>query len=325
MALYTPGVKRISASDTTYTGTVRITGGPNITVGTDASGVSISGASPGAGGGGVNIAASNTTYTSGTVIITAGGGAITVQSNTNQRVDLSVPATSSLSASANITLSTNGSTILFSGPRPAPLIYDWANFQQADAVIMTHVASISKTPFYWSEEVPGGITLNSVALKLSNVATATLQSFTIHFGVYTFVNSTSMALLGSISETFVLSTASSASWSGPRMYVMTAAGTHTALSSLSAGDYGFGLMFSAGATGSMHYSLFGAGSTGGPLGRVVPGVNQASTGTSQGAQALIGRGSSTVNALPAGVVASEIINQGSGASAQLRPWIYIRS
>ena len=45
-------VKAISASNATFSGTVRVTGGPNITVGTDAQGISISGANPGAGGGG---------------------------------------------------------------------------------------------------------------------------------------------------------------------------------------------------------------------------------------------------------------------------------
>jgi hypothetical protein len=93
MPLTNPGVVQISASDATYTGTVRITGGPNVTVGTDASGVTISGADPsGPGGAGVNIAASNTTYTSGTITITGVGGGVTVSSNTGQRVDISVAA-----------------------------------------------------------------------------------------------------------------------------------------------------------------------------------------------------------------------------------------
>jgi hypothetical protein len=44
MPLRAPGVVRISASNTLFGGTVRITGGNNITVGSDASGVTISGA-----------------------------------------------------------------------------------------------------------------------------------------------------------------------------------------------------------------------------------------------------------------------------------------
>jgi hypothetical protein len=72
-------------------------------------------------------------------------------------------------------------------------------------------------------------------------------------------------------------------------------------------------------------SLMGANSAGGPLGLIYPGTNQLSTGTSQGVQAMYGRGSTTVNAMPANVVASELVNQGQGASMQLHPWIYIRS
>jgi hypothetical protein len=194
-----------------------------------------------------------------------------------------------------------------------------------DAIAMTTITGITKTPFYWSEEIPGLITAKSFVYKMNNISTATLQSFSVHLGVYTYVNSTSMALLGSVSESYNLSTASSASWSGARLYVISGIGTHATLSTLSAGDYGFGLMFSAGATGSINYALFGAGSASGPLGVLHPGANQASTGTSQGIQAMVGRGSTTVNAMPANVVASELLNIGSAGSTPLRPWIYIRS
>ena len=75
----------------------------------------------------------------------------------------------------------------------------------------------------------------------------------------------------------------------------------------------------------MNVSLMGAWTASGPLGMILPGTNSVSAGTSQGVQALWGRGSTTVNAMPANVVRSELINQGSGASVQLHPWIYIRS
>ena len=75
---------------------------------------------------------------------------------------------------------------------------------------------------------------------MTSIMTATLHSFSAHLGVYTLVNSTSAALLGSMSETYVLSTASSASWSGIRNYVMTGIGTHTALSNLSQASTGSG-------------------------------------------------------------------------------------
>jgi hypothetical protein len=75
----------------------------------------------------------------------------------------------------------------------------------------------------------------------------------------------------------------------------------------------------------MNASLMGAATASYPLGLIMPGTNSVSAGTSQGAMALWGRGSTTVNALPANVVRSELVNQGSGASAHLHPWIYIRS
>lgn len=69
----------------------------------------------GGAGGGVAAANSQTTYTSGTFSLREAGGAITIQSTTGQRFDFSVPATSSLVAGANITVSTDGSTISIIG------------------------------------------------------------------------------------------------------------------------------------------------------------------------------------------------------------------
>ena len=219
-------------------------------------------------------------------------------------------------------ISTNGSTISIGVP--GTLDGDWQNMPAGTGGLQTHIASISKTPFYWHEAIPR-ITANSLAFRVSFVTANTLASLSAHLGIYTFVNSTSMALLGSLSEAYVISSASSASFSGIRNLVMTGIGTHTALSTLGPGNYGFGMMFSAGASQSMNASLMGASTASGPLGMIFPGTNSASTATSQGVQGLWGRGSTTVNAMPANVVRSELVNQGSGASAQLHPWIYIRS
>lgn len=57
------------------------------------------------------VGASNTTYTSGTVSLVAGAGAITVGSDTGQRISFAVPATSSLVGVSGLSVSTNGSTI----------------------------------------------------------------------------------------------------------------------------------------------------------------------------------------------------------------------
>ena len=188
---------------------------------------------------------------------------------------------------------------------------------------MTHVSGISKTPFYWNDHIDGNITAKSLGIKVSLVTASAALSVSIHLGIYTFANSSSANLLGSVSETYVVSSGSSVSLSGIRNLVMTGIGTHGTLSSLSKGEYMFGMMLSASATNAMNFSLYGGGSIGAVLGNIRPGVNVLSTATSQGIMQMYGRGSTTVNAMPANVRASELVNQ--GASLPLRPWIYIGS
>lgn len=309
------------------TGTIGIAGGANITISQSSGTASTNLTIIGGGGGGVNIAASNTTFTSGTVVMSASGGAITINSAA-QSVGFSVPQTSSLSASANITISSNGSTISFSvAPANSFKLGAWQNMPLMDAGPLTYLTAISKTPFYWPEVLPGAVTLNSVGFLASVVTTGTLQSFSVHFGVYTYVNSTSVNLIQSVSETFLLSTATSASFSGQRLFVLTSPSTATGISNLTPGAYVFGSMISAGASASMNLSLYGGtnNSAVGALGVILPGANQASTGTSQGVLPIYGRGSTTVNAMPANVSAADLVNQGSGASAQLHPYMVIRS
>lgn len=299
MPLFGPDINAISVSNSLFSsGTVRVTGGPNVTVGSDASGASVSGAFPGI----IGASASNSVFTSGTFRIT-GGPHATVGSDASG---------ASISVDAN------------------PNLAGWRNFEQQDAIMLTHIAGISKTPFYFGEQLEGDLTLNQIGLKMSAVTANTLVSMTAHFGVYSKVNSSSASLLGSVSDTFNVSSGSSVSFSGIRNWVLTSPGTHTAISTLSAGDYVFGMMFSAGATASMNLSLFGAGGSAAvtasaPMGVVRPGANQLSTVSTQGFMPLAGRGITTVNALPANVVASEILNQGSGTSAMLRPWMHIRA
>jgi hypothetical protein len=68
------------------------------------------------GGGGLAVAASNTTFTSGTVVLSANGGAITISSGAQSAL-FSVPATSLLAGASGLTISTAGSTISV-GNRP---------------------------------------------------------------------------------------------------------------------------------------------------------------------------------------------------------------
>jgi hypothetical protein len=321
-----------TSGDTGYASQrLNLAGGANITLSGSTNGGSMTITVSGGAGGGFSAGMStegNTagnTGVTGTRLVIVGSGPVSLSQTTGAAggtLSILAPATSSLSATGLVSISTNGSTISIGVPGT---MADWQNFPQGQAALNTLIAGISKTPFYWHEYVPGRITANSLVYKMSMVTANTLASFTAHLGVYTFVNSTSMALLGSLSEEYVVSSATSASLSGIRHFLMTKIGTHTALSTLGPGNYGFGMMFSAGATQSMNASLMGAATASYPLGLIMPGTNSVSAGTSQGAMALWGRGSTTVNALPANVVRSELVNQGSGASAHLHPWIYIRS
>ena len=67
------------------------------------------------GTGGLAIVASNTTFTSGTVVLSAAGGAITI-SNGAQSALFSVPATSLLTGIGGMTISTAGNTVSISAP-----------------------------------------------------------------------------------------------------------------------------------------------------------------------------------------------------------------
>lgn len=85
----TAGVLQLVSS-----GTLTLAGGTNITLSQNGNAISIVGAAGGAETQTAisGVAASNTTYTSGTITITGVGGGITVSSNTGQRIDLSVAA-----------------------------------------------------------------------------------------------------------------------------------------------------------------------------------------------------------------------------------------
>ena len=102
-----------SANTTKFAGTGTSFGGTNLsgsmTLNSNGLTLSMSAANPGAGGG-INIAASNTTFTSGTVVMSASGGAITINSGA-QSVGFSVPATSSLVGVNGISIASAGSTI----------------------------------------------------------------------------------------------------------------------------------------------------------------------------------------------------------------------
>jgi len=93
-------------------------GSGNITLGL--TGSTVTGSAPSGGGGGIAMSASNSSWSTGTVDLVAAGGALTINYSTTtgslQSINVSVPATSSLSASGIVSISTNGSTISVGAP-----------------------------------------------------------------------------------------------------------------------------------------------------------------------------------------------------------------
>lgn len=91
-------------------GTLTLAGGNNITLSQNGNAVSIIGGAGGGGGLG-GLANSQATYTSGTVNLLEGGGALTIASTTGQKFNFSVPQTSSLVATGIVNLASAGNNI----------------------------------------------------------------------------------------------------------------------------------------------------------------------------------------------------------------------
>jgi len=105
---------------TRFAGTGTTTAGTNISLSMtlNSVGLNLAASVNAGGGGGIALANSQTTYTSGTAHLSA-AGALTIQSTTGQSYQFSVPATSSLSGTGHLSISANGSTISLGVPSPA--------------------------------------------------------------------------------------------------------------------------------------------------------------------------------------------------------------
>lgn len=221
------------------TGTVGFAGGANITIsqssGTASTNFTIIGPSQSvqtqliAG-----IAASNTTYTSGTVSFTGVGGGITVSSNTGQRVDFSVAApvaqtvqtqnlfaltlssntsgalalissgTMTLAGGNNITLSQAGNAVTISGAAAgaAANLAVWHNAAGTLGSTGTSNGTFWIFPLDPDDAVfPGNMTASTAYIAVSassNISNA--YSHTLRLGIYT-INGVSLSLLNSVSNT----------------------------------------------------------------------------------------------------------------------------
>lgn len=249
--------------------------------------LSLSAAAPGAGGG---IAVS-----AGTVAITSG--------------------TAQFSNANGVTFGANGQTITASvnaGGGAAPAVR-WAcpKWAGADFVNLTNITGMTQRPLFFPFECGGNLTGGEIHWRMSR-STSGSNNFTVHLGVYSMVNQTSLALFGSTSNVF--SNTATASISGVRAFEMDVG---TNLSTLSQGQWVLGLIFSATATASMNYSLMGASTLNPGVGRVVNGSDQYHTYASHFEMPFWGRYTTTTGALPANVIQSNLIGGLSGASLPL--------
>lgn len=129
-------------------GTLTLAGGTNVTLSQAGNAVTISGRN--AATGISSIQASNTTYTSGGVIITGVGGGVTVSSNTGQRIDISVAApvaqtaqTGISSIQASNTTYTSGG-VIFTGVGGGVTVQSNTG-QRVDISVASPVAQTSQT------------------------------------------------------------------------------------------------------------------------------------------------------------------------------------
>ena len=157
---------------------------------------------PGAAAGIAAINNSNTTYTSGTIQLTEGGGAITIASNTGQRFAFSVPATSSLVGASGISISTNGSTIsILQTNTPASFFRAWPD-NGSTAAAQIGNGSVYVYPFIREGEFSASRADLFASLSLSTSSNSSHGgTISVFAGIYTR-NGSTLSLASSGSQSY---------------------------------------------------------------------------------------------------------------------------
>ena len=306
------------SSNSTVTNRLILAAGANISLSqsTNASGatVSIAGGA-GGGGGGIALANSQTTYTSGTAQLNA-SGAMTIASTTGQQFNLSVPATSMLSAGNGISISTTGSTVVFQGANVAQTL---SYFNPQDAYPLAAGQHGQGTLHFQPFQAPN-VQYDRVVLPMvhSN-ATNSSGSQTVSFwvGIYSR-SSDSLSLASSTSASFALTQSGTQGnyslYGGQRL--VTIGSTNT----ISQGQYYVGIISrstSGGANAS--FSQLVASQINSNFSGVFGAASNASIQQTRG----LGYYSASTTAFPSSVAFSEI--RGTASMALRQPAIYLLS
>lgn len=134
-------------------------------------------------GGGVNIANSQTTYTSGIANLIEGGGAITIASTTGQSYLFSVPQTSSISGTGQVSISVNASTISIGVPNALTLSY----FNPQDAYVQV-AGQIGQSSLFVQPMQAPNVQFDRIVVPIiySNASNSSnSQTISLYVGIYT--------------------------------------------------------------------------------------------------------------------------------------------
>jgi hypothetical protein len=199
-----------SSSSTFDARSMTFVGAGGVSIGASNGSIIFSGATGGGGGGGgIALANSQTTYTSGTVSLSAAGGAITIASNTGQRMDFSVPSVSSLYGASGILVTSNGGSISIANEHNSY----WIPAQLANATISTlGLNTLYLMPLFPQDNY--SFSGMQQIWSLSNNVNSTVQSYimshTISYALYEeitsagsqleFISSSSILLAASYSS-----------------------------------------------------------------------------------------------------------------------------
>ena len=278
-------------------------------------------AGAGGAGDGVNIlaAGSQTANTTGTVLFNNSNG-ITFGMSNNSVITAAHNALTTAAASdhshgnptlalTNLTGTTasasNGFTLSLSAAAPGAggaIAQRWKVLHDliGVSILLTPAQSITSQIQFLPMHVDGTLSASECMWQMSR-STSGSNFFSLHVGMYSFVNNTQISLIGSNSHSF--SATATASVSGVRQFEISMGSN---FSTFAPGDYVFAMLFLATNTASFNYSLIG-GSTANPgLGIVLPGADQYSTATTHQRIPFWGRYSANSGSLPNSVGMSEV-------------------